>query len=266
MMERAMPEPLVRRDVVDGAIAVLTLNRPDKLNALSTPLLAELDAALDAVAADAAIRVVILTGAGEKAFAAGADIAEYRGRREAAFLAFQLEGRRINDRLEALPKPTIAAINGYALGGGLETALCCDVLVVSTSARLGLPEGLLGLSPGGGGTQRLMRSIGRHLTADLLLAGARLSGARAHEIGLAAALCEPKDLLDTALAKARAMLKLGPKAQAEMKRLLRIGADAALPTALTLEQEVLFRLYCSQDGQEGIDAFLDKRAPDFKGA
>jgi enoyl-CoA hydratase/carnithine racemase len=260
-----MPDPLILIERVDEAIAVVTLNRPDKLNALSTPLLAELDRVLADLAADTTVRVAILTGAGDKAFAAGADIAEYRGRREAAFMAFQLEGRRINDRLEALPKPTIAAINGYALGGGLELALCCDVLVVSTSARLGLPEGLLGLSPGGGGTQRLMRSIGRHLTADLLLTGGRLKGERAYQVGLAAELCEPAALMDTALAKARAMLKLGPLAAAEMKRLLRVGQDAALPTALALEQEVLFRLYCSADGQEGIDAFLDKRSPDFRG-
>jgi enoyl-CoA hydratase/carnithine racemase len=261
-----MPDSLVLLERVDEAIAVVTLNRPDKLNALSTPLLAELDATLAALAGDDTVRAVILTGAGEKAFAAGADIAGYRGRNEAAFMAFQMEGRRINDRLEALPKPTIAAINGYALGGGLEIALCCDVLVVSTSARLGLPEGLLGLSPGGGGTQRLMRSIGRHLTADLLLTGGRLKGERAYQIGLAAELCEPGALRETALAKARAMLKLGPLAMAEMKRLLRIGQDAALPTALALEQEVLFRLYCSADGQEGIEAFLDKRNPEFRGS
>lgn len=260
-----MAEPLVRQEIFDGAIALLTLNRPEKLNALSTPLLSELDQALDRAAADAAIRVVILTGAGEKAFAAGADIAEYRGRRERAFQEFQFEGRRINDKLEALPKPTIAAINGYALGGGLEIALCCDVLVVSTSARLGLPEGQLGLSPGGGGTQRLIRSVGRHLTADLLLSANRLKGERAYAIGLAAALCDPSEILDTALAKARAMLRLGPLALTEMKRLIRIGADAALPTALALEQEVLLRLYTSNDGQEGIEAFLDKRTPEFKG-
>ena len=257
--------PLVLLDRPEDGIAVLTLNRPEKLNALSTALLAEFNAALDAVEADSAVRVLILTGAGEKAFAAGADIAEYQGRRDKAFMDFQFAGRRINDRLEAFPKPTIAAVNGYALGGGFEIVLCCDVIVVSTSARLGLPEGLLGLSPGGGGTQRLIRSLGRHVAADLLLTAWRLKGARAHELGLAAALCEPDALIETALGKARAMLKVAPLALAEMKRLIRIGADAALPTALALEQEVLFRLYCSADGQEGIDAFLEKRTPQFKG-
>jgi enoyl-CoA hydratase len=256
---------LILFDKPESGVGVLTLNRPDKLNALSTPLLDELSAALDAAEADPAVRIVILTGAGEKAFAAGADIAEYRGRREKAFMDFQFKGRCVNDRLEAFAKPTIAAVNGYALGGGFEIVLCCDVIVVSTSARLGLPEGLLGLSPGGGGTQRLIRSLGRHVTADLLLTAGRLKGERAFQLGLAAALGEPDALMETALGKARTMLKVAPLALAEMKRLIRIGADAALPTALALEQEVLFRLYCSADGQEGIDAFLEKRAPQFKG-
>jgi enoyl-CoA hydratase len=257
---------LVLFDKPEKGVGVLTLNRPEKLNALSTTLLHELSAALDAAEADPEVRVLVLTGAGEKAFAAGADIAEYQGRRDKAFMDFQFGGRRVNDRLEAFPKPTIAAVNGYALGGGFEIVLCCDVIVVSTSARLGLPEGLLGLSPGGGGTQRLIRSLGRHVTADLLLTAGRLKGERAFQLGLAAALCEPDALMETALGKACAMLKVAPLALAEMKRLIRIGADAALPTALALEQEVLFRLYCSADGQEGIDAFLEKRAPQFKGA
>ena len=257
---------LILFDRPEDGIAVITLNRPEKLNALSTPLLAEFSAALDRAEADPAVRVVILTGVGDKAFAAGADIAEYRGRREKAFMDFQLAGRKINDRLEAFPKPTIAAVNGYALGGGFETALCCDMIVVSTTARLGLPEGLLGLSPGGGGTQRLIRSLGRHVTAELLLTAWRMKGERAHQLGLAAAIAEPEKLMETALDKARAMLKVAPLALTEMKRLIRIGADAALPTALALEQEVLFRLYVSNDGQEGIEAFLDKRSPNFKGA
>jgi enoyl-CoA hydratase len=260
-----MTEDLVQRETIDGAIAILRFNRPDKLNALSTPLLETFARRLDEIEADGAVRVVIITGAGEKAFVAGADIAEYAGRQDAKFAAYQFGSRALFDRLEALSKPTIAAINGYALGGGFEIALCCDVLIAATNARLGLPEGLLGLSPGGGGTQRLIRSIGRHATADRLLAGARLSGERAHQLGLATAVVPLADLMPTSIEKARAMLKLAPRAQAEMKRLIRIGAYAALPTALSLEQEVLVRLYGSADGQEGIAAFLEKRTPDFKG-
>ena len=257
---------LILLDRPEPGIAVLTLNRPDKLNALSGAMLDAFQARLDIIEADPEIRVVILTGAGDKAFAAGADIAGYKGRREKDFMDFQFAGRRLNDRLEAFGKPTIAAINGYALGGGFEIALCCDLIVVTTTARLGLPEGLLGLSPGGGGTQRLLRSLGRHVTAELLLTAWRMKGERAHALGLAAALCEPDKLIETALDKARAMLKVAPLALTEMKRLVRLGADAALPTALALEQEVLFRLYCSDDGQEGIAAFLEKRASQFKGS
>jgi enoyl-CoA hydratase/carnithine racemase len=258
-----MTASLVLLDKPEDGVGVITFNRPEKLNALSAALLAEFSTTLDRVEADPSIRAVILTGAGDKAFAAGADIAEYRGRREKAFMDFQFAGRKINDRLEAFPKPTIAAVNGYALGGGFEIALCCDMIVVSTAARLGLPEGLLGLSPGGGGTQRLIRSLGRHVTAELLLTAWRMKGERAYQLGLAAAIAEPDALLGAAIEKARAMLKVAPLALAEMKR---IGADAALPTALALEQEVLFRLYVSNDGQEGIEAFLDKRSPEFKGA
>lgn len=241
----------------------LTFNRPDKLNALSTPLMAEFDAALDAAASDPSVRVLVLRGAGGKAFVAGADIAEYQGDRRAAFIAYQMNSRRVFDKLERLPKPVICAIDGFALGGGFEIALCCDILIVSPAAQLGLPEGRLGLSPGGGGTQRLVRAVGKHAASDLMLAGWRMSGERAVALGLAA---EVTDDLDTAvLRRARACLKVAPLAQGEMKRLMREGLDAPVESAKSYEQEVLFRLYSTHDGQEGIDAFLEKREPAFKG-
>lgn len=249
---------------VADRVAVVTLNRPGVRNAINAQVQADLRAVLGELREDDGVGVVVLTGAGEKAFAAGADIGQLQHYDLHTGLASSMQ--RLYDEVEAFEKPTIAAVNGYALGGGFEIVLCCDVIVVSTTARLGLPEGLLGLSPGGGGTQRLLRSLGRHVTADLVLTAGRMKGERAFQLGLAAALCAPEALLETALDKARAMLKLGPLALAEMKRLVRIGADAALPTALALEQEVLFRLYCSADGQEGIDAFLEKRSPNFKGA
>jgi enoyl-CoA hydratase/carnithine racemase len=260
-----MSEPLILREEVEPGVVRLTFNRPDRLNALSTPMIRELEAALDAIAGDRSVRVVMLTGAGERAFVAGADIAEYRGNRAKEFIAYQLESRRVFDKLEALPKPTIAAVRGYALGGGFELALCCDVIVCAESARVGLPEGLLGLSPGGGGTQRLTRAIGRIVAADIMLAARRITGERAFQLGIAAALCPDEALHATALERARAMLKVAPLAQAEMKRLIRQGPDAALAAAQSLEQEVLFRLYGTADGQEGIEAFLDKREPKFKG-
>ncbi len=133
-----------------------------------------------------------------------------------------------------------------------------------TSARLGLPEGLLGLSPGGGGTQRLTRAVGQHVASDIMLAARRITGERAFQLGLAAALCADEALMATALERARAMLKVAPLAQAEMKRLIRQGPDAPLPVAQGFEQEVLFRLYGTRDGQEGIDAFLDKRDPNSR--
>jgi enoyl-CoA hydratase len=260
-----MTETVLLRDLAEPGVVLLTLNRPEKLNALSTPVIRSLEAELDAIAGDPSVRVVILTGAGDRAFAAGADIAEYRGNRSAAFAAYQFESRRVFDKLEALPQPTIAAIRGYALGGGFEIVLCCDLIICSTSARLGLPEGLIGLSPGGGGTQRLTRAVGKHVASDIVLAARRITGERAYQIGLAIELTEDGELMEAALGRARAMLKLAPRAQTEMKRLIRQGFDAPLPVAQSFEQEVLFRLYGSHDGQEGIDAFLDKRQSEFTG-
>ena len=243
----------------------LTFNRPDKLNALSTPLMAEFDAALDAAASDRQVRVVVLRGAGGRAFVAGADIAEYQGDKRAEFAAYQMNSRRVFDKLERLPKPVICAIDGFALGGGFEIALCCDILIVSENAQLGLPEGRLGLSPGGGGTQRLVRAVGKYAASDLMLAGWRMSGERAYALGLAAEVVPSDGMDDAVLKRARACLNLAPLAQAEMKRLMREGFDAPLEAAKSYEQEVLFRLYSTGDGQEGIDAFLEKRDPVFRG-
>jgi enoyl-CoA hydratase/carnithine racemase len=242
----------------------LMFNRPDKLNALSTPLMVEFELALDAAARDGDIRVIVLRGAGGKAFVAGADIAEYQGDKRAEFIAYQMNSRRVFDKLERLPKPVICAIDGFALGGGFEIALCCDIILCAEATQLGLPEGRLGLNPGGGGSQRMVRAVGKYAASDLMLAGWRMSGQRAFELGIAA---EVTDDLDTAIVKrARACLKIAPLAQAEMKRLMREGADAPIETAKSYEQEVLFRLYSTADGQEGIDAFLEKRNPEFRGA
>jgi enoyl-CoA hydratase/carnithine racemase len=256
--------PLLRDDIIPGVVR-LTFNRPDKLNALSTPMLAQLSAELEQIRTDKSVRCVVLAGAGGKAFVAGADIAEYQGGKSAAFNAYQMESRCIFDALESLPKPTIALVDGFALGGGFEIALCCDTIICSTNARFGLPEGRLGLSPGGGGTQRLVRAVGKYVASDVMLSGWRLTGERAHALGLAAECIASDALEETLLARLRAILKTAPLAQAEMKRLIREGADAPLTSAKSYEQEVLFRLYMTRDGQEGIDAFLEKREPDFKG-
>jgi enoyl-CoA hydratase/carnithine racemase len=260
-----MSESPILREEIEPGIVRLTFNRPDKLNALSAPLMKALEAEVDRLQSEASTRVVILAGAGERAFVAGADIAEYRGDRTKEFIAYQTESRRIFDKLEGLPVPTIAAIRGYALGGGFEIALCCDVIICAESARLGLPEGLLGLSPGGGGTQRLTRAVGKYVASDIMLGARRITGERAYALGIAAALCPDASLLETALERARAMLKVAPQSQSAMKRLIRQGADGALPLSQSFEQEVLFRLYGTADAQEGIAAFLDKRSPVFRG-
>jgi enoyl-CoA hydratase/carnithine racemase len=249
----------------DDQIAILTFNRPDKMNALSTALLGQLDDTLHQIEADPAIRVVILTGAGEKAFVAGADIGEYAGQTFAQFVDYQLNARRLFDYLAGFPKPVIGAINGYALGGGFEIALCCDVLVASRNAQFGLPEGLLGLSPGGGGTQRLTRAVGRYVAADVLLSARRLKADYAYQLGLVAEVTEPDQLMDRALAKAGYVLRVAPLSIREMKRLIRQGLDSSLEAALSLEQEVLFRLYNTADAAEGIRAFVNKRDAQFKG-
>ncbi len=260
-----MSDELVQFEIREGTVALLTFNRPEKMNALSTALLHRFEDCLREVEHDPALRVVILTGAGNKAFVAGADIGEYAGQEYADFVAYQMYARRLFSYLDTFPKPVIGAINGYALGGGFEIALCCDVLIASPNARFGLPEGLLGLSPGGGGTQRLTRAVGRYVAADVLLSARRLSAERAFELGLVAEVAEPDQLLNTAIQKAQYMLKVAPLSAREMKRLIREGVDAPLESGLSLEQEVLFRLYTTQDAAEGIRAFVEKRDAQFKG-
>ncbi|MEP3278032.1 MAG: enoyl-CoA hydratase-related protein [Stappiaceae bacterium] len=256
---------LIQISELHPGVRLLQFNRPEKLNALSTPVMAEFDAALTDAEEEASVRVLVLRGAGGKVFIAGADIAEYQGDKRAEFAAYQKNSRRVFDKLEKLPKPVIGAIDGFALGGGFEIALCCDIIIASEAAQLGLPEGRLGLSPGGGGTQRLVRAVGKHAASDLMLAGWRMSGSRAYELGLAAEVVAAEAMDEAILKRARACLKLAPLAQAEMKRLMREGADAPIEAAKSYEQEVLFGLYSTADGQEGIDAFLEKREPIFKG-
>lgn len=257
--------PLILRDDPIPQVVRLTFNRPDKLNALSTPMLQLFSEHLQAIRQDASVRIVILTGKGDRAFVAGADIQEYQGGKYFEFNDFQRMSRGIFDQLESLPKPTIAQIAGYALGGGLEIALCCDLLICGQSAQLGLPEGFLGLSPGGGGTQRLTRAIGKYEAANILLAGRRITGERAHQLGLAADVVKDDQLETFTLNRAKSLLKIAPQAQAHMKFLMRDAVDAPLAVAKTLEQQMLFELYMCRDAQEGIDAFLEKRPPQFLG-
>jgi enoyl-CoA hydratase len=248
-----------------GPAVVLTFNRPAKLNAISSAVLAQLDRRLGEAEADPGVRAVVLTGAGPKAFVAGADIAEYADQDHAAFVAYQAESRRLFSRLDAFPKPVVGAVNGYALGGGFELCLCCDLLVASTNARFGLPEGLLGLSPGGGGTQRLTRAAGPFVAADVLLAGRRLSAEDAARLGLVAEVVEPGRLLDAALDRAGQVARVAPLATRAMLDLIRTAMEAPLADGLEREQEALAGLHRTDDAAEGIRAFLEKRAPRFTG-
>ena len=260
-----MPDAEVLLSERRGPAAVLTFNRPDKRNAITSGMLRELDRRLVEVEADPTVRAVVLTGAGDRAFVAGADIGEYAEGDHEEFVRYQQESRRVFSRIDVFPKPVIGAVNGYALGGGFEIALCCDVLVASRTASFGLPEGLLGLSPGGGGTQRLTRAAGPFVAADVLLAARRLSAEDAFRLGLVADVVDPGELLAAAGAKAEAMAKVAPLSALEMLGLVRTGTEAALEAGLTAEHEALFRLHRSADAAEGIRAFVEKRDPRFTG-
>ena len=249
-----------RRD----AIRILTFNRPDKLNALSSAMLAELEHELEEAHDDAACRVVVLTGSGDRAFMAGADIAEYAEQTDEDFDTFQRSCRRVFDAIDRFSKPVIGAINGYALGGGFEIALSCDLLVASANARFGLPEGLLGLIPGGGGTQRLTRAAGPFVAADVLLSARRLTADEALAAGLVSEVVDGK-VVEAAVAKAEAIAKLAPLAVAELLGLVRTAMEEPLEDGLTHEQNALMRMRRTDDATEGVRAFVEKREPRFQG-
>ncbi|AEB11669.1 enoyl-CoA hydratase/isomerase family protein [Marinithermus hydrothermalis] len=252
----------LRYEVEDG-IALVTLARPKALNALSGEVLRELAEVVEVIHQDPEVRAVIFTGEG-KAFVAGADISEIAALSD-VFVSreYSLLGQEVMNAVAALPVPTIAAINGYALGGGLELALACDLRVASVKAKLGLPEVGLGLIPGFGGTQRLPRLIGQGRALDLILTGRHVSAEEALQLGLVNRVAE--DALEAAKDLARTILKNGPVALALAKEAVARGADVPLAEALEIEAD-LFGLACStQDMREGTRAFLEKRAPEFKG-
>lgn len=248
-----------------GPAVVLTFNRPGKLNAISSDMLREMAALLDALEGDPAVRAVVLTGAGDRAFVAGADIGEYAQADEEGFRRYQEQSRTLFSRIDRFPMPVIAAVNGYALGGGFEIVLCCDVVIASKTARFGLPEGLLGLAPGGGGSQRLTRGAGRFVAADVLLSARRLTAEDAYRSGLVSEVVEPEHLLEAAVAKSKAIAKLAPASVREVLELIRVAMERPLEEGLDAEHDSLFRLYRTADAREGIRAFVEKRDPRFTG-
>jgi enoyl-CoA hydratase len=250
----------------EGNLVVLTLNRPDKLNALNAELLAELDAALVMLSADATVSCAILTGAGEKAFAAGADIAAMLELSTEQARAFSEVGHRICSRIEKAPFPVIGAINGFALGGGCELALACDFLYASDKAKLGQPEVNLGVMPGFGGTQRLARRIGIGRARELCYTGDTVSADEALRIGLVNAVVPAAELMTKVREVATKIASKGRLAVAQCKRVLYTGADVPLDVANALETQSFAMLFGTKDRAEGMKAFLEKRKASFTGA
>jgi enoyl-CoA hydratase len=243
---------------VDGAIAVVTITREPQLNALSSKVLAELTAATGELEVADDVRVVVITGAGDKAFVAGADIAEMSELTPVQAHAFAEMGGAAGSAIETSSKPWIAAVNGFALGGGCELALACDFLYASDRAKFGQPEVKLGVIPGFGGTQRLARRVGVAKTKELCMTGDVIDAAEALRIGLADAVVPHGDLMTKVKELAGRIAKNGPLAVAEVKRLVHAGQSMSLESALALEQSRFGLLFATADQREGMAAFLAK--------
>ena len=250
---------------LNGATAVLTINRPQTLNALDLPTLAELETCVRRASADPAVKVVIFTGAG-RAFVAGGDIADLESRQGLAhYLEFGERIHQVFRGIELLDKPTIAAVNGWALGGGTELLLCTDLRVASKSAMFGLPEINLGLFPGAGGSQRLLRQISPCKARELMFLGDRISAMEAERIGLVNQVVDDGEALSTALAMADKLAGKSAMVLKLLKRTLRDGADMTPSAALKHEQAMIGLVLDSYDSHEGCAAFLAKRPAEFEG-
>ena len=251
-------------DIEDG-VGVLTFNRPKVLNAVNAATIAELADVVARVEQDPAVRALVLTGAGEKAFVAGADIAAMSAMSSTEARRFAEDAHATFARLEALPIPTIAAVNGFALGGGCEIAMACDLVYASDRAKFGQPEVSLGLIPGWGGTQRLTRRVGIGRALEMDLTGDMVDAAKAKEIGLALEVLPAAELLAFAKGQARKIASKGPVAVAMAKRCVRQGADADLRVGCELERQAFAALFGTEDFHEGTRAFLEKRPAKFVG-
>ncbi|MFZ5623035.1 MAG: enoyl-CoA hydratase/isomerase family protein [Gemmatimonadota bacterium] len=259
-----MPFTALLFDVADG-IATVTLNRPDKLNALNGALIADLDRAAGEIAANPAIRGAILTGAGPKAFAAGADIAEFASQSPLEGKARALEGQRAFRRLERAGKPVVAAVNGFALGGGCELAMACHLRVASENAKFGQPEVKLGIGPGYGGTVRLPRLVGRGRALDLLLTGRTIDAQEALQWGLVNRVVPADRLMEETRRLLETILSNGPLAVQHVLEAVDTGLDLSVDEAQLLEANHFGLLSATADMREGTSAFLAKRAANFQG-
>jgi enoyl-CoA hydratase len=245
-------------------ISILTINRPDKRNALNQATRDEMLQALDSLEKSAESRVLIVTGAGDKAFIAGADINEFEGR-TALTQREAMKGLRIFSSIGEFPKPVIAMINGFCLGGGLELALACDIRIACDTAKLGQPEINLGIIPGGGGTQRLTRLVGEGKAMEIILTGDAIDAVHAREIGLVNQVVAAADLRTTVLALAARIAEKSPIALRMAKDAVKSAAHMGLREGLEREMDLFCLTFGSEDKAEGVRAFLEKRKPDFKG-
>lgn len=250
---------------VRGPVGVITFNRPDTLNALDMATLRALDAAVDAMAADPAVRVIVFTGAG-RAFVAGGDIADLNSRRGLAhYREFGEYIHQVFRRIETCDKPTIGAVNGWALGGGAELMLVLDIRLMADTAKVGVPEITLGLFPGAGGSQRLLRQIALCRAKEMMFSGEPIGAAEAVALGLANRAVPAAELMDAAMALAGRIADKSPLVLKLLKRTLSAGADMPLPAALAHEQAMISLVLDSDDAHEGCSAFLEKRAAQFSG-
>jgi enoyl-CoA hydratase len=257
-----MTDVVLRED--DGRVAVLTINRPDKMNALNQQVRNRVLEHLEAIEEDDSIGAVVITGQGEKAFIAGADIGEFDGRspfdqREA------MASPRIFDVMATFPKPVIAMINGFCLGGGCELASSCDIRIASENARFGQPEINLGLIPGGGGTQRLPRLVGMGHAMRLILGGDMIPAAEAKEIGLVEMVVPQEELRETTLKLAAGIAAKSPLTLSVAKQALRASERLGIEDGLPYERDLFCLCFSTEDMAEGVDAFLNKRKAEWKG-
>lgn len=246
----------------EDGIALIRMNRPEAMNALNNATREELASRFEELMADDEVRVIVITG-NEKAFVAGADLKEFAdlGTADWAFT----DARRMWRTVTACPKPIIAAVNGFALGGGCELALHCDIIVAGENAKMGLPEIGVGVLPGGGGTQRLTRAVGKYKALKMMLTAEWVSGREACDMGMVSEVVPDEEVLERALAIARKVAKMPPLGAKFIKEVTIAGMDASLETGLMLERKAFEILFSTEDQKEGAKAFIEKRKPEFKG-
>jgi enoyl-CoA hydratase len=249
----------------EDQIGILTINRPDKLNAISNELTRELKDLLNKIEDDEDLRILVITGAGEKAFVAGADIQELVERDAKMGRRVSRERQEVFSRIEDLPVPVIGAVNGYALGGGLEIALACSIRICSDNAQFGAPEVKLGIIPGDGGTQRLPRLIGLGRAMEMILTGDFIDAQEAYRIGIANKVVADGEYLNESKGWAEKLRSKSPSAITMIKRLVTVGIDIDIESALAFESESFGTLSTHRDFKEGVSAFLEKRQANYKG-